>query len=151
MLVAGIGGGRRVAIPLSSVTRLENIPSDQVEQVGSREVVQYRGAILPLLRLNSHLGAYSEREGEDLVVVVYSAGSRSVAIVVDEIVDIVDDEAQVSSDIDDHGLLGSALIRDRIVEVLDVRAAILAADPKFYSITDAELAGLATNELQEAM
>ncbi|SDD25592.1 two-component system, chemotaxis family, sensor kinase CheA [Nocardioides lianchengensis] len=151
MLIAGIGGGRRVAIPLSSVTRLENIPTDQVEQVGSREVVQYRGAILPLLRLNSHLGAYSEREGEDLVVVVYSAGSRSVAIVVDEIVDIVDDEAQVSSDIDDHGLLGSALIRDRIVEVLDVRAAILAADPKFYSITDAELAGLATNELQEAM
>lgn len=151
MLVAGIGGGRRVAIPLSSVTRLENIPTDQVEQVGSREVVQYRGAILPLLRLNSHLGAYSEREGEDLVVVVYSAGSRSVAIVVDEIVDIVDDEAQVSSDIDDHGLLGSALIRDRIVEVLDVRAAILAADPKFYSITDAELEGLATNELQEAM
>lgn len=151
MLIAGIGGGRRVAIPLSSVTRLENIPTDQVEQVGSREVVQYRGAILPLLRLNSHLGAYSEREGEDLVVVVYSAGSRSVAIVVDEIVDIVDDEAQVNSDIDDHGLLGSALIRDRIVEVLDVRAAILAADPKFYSITDAELAGLATNELQEAM
>lgn len=151
MLIAGIGGGRRVAIPLSSVTRLENIPTDQVEQVGSREVVQYRGAILPLLRLNTHLGAYSEREGEDLVVVVYSAGSRSVAIVVDEIVDIVDDEAQVSSDIDDHGLLGSALIRDRIVEVLDVRAAILAADPKFYSITDAELAGLATNELQEAM
>jgi two-component system chemotaxis sensor kinase CheA len=151
MLIAGIGGGRRVAIPLSSVTRLENIPTDQVEQVGSREVVQYRGAILPLLRLNNHLGAYSEREGEDLVVVVYSAGSRSVAIVVDEIVDIVDDETQVSSDIDDHGLLGSALIRDRIVEVLDVRAAILAADPKFYSITDAELAGLATNELQEAM
>jgi two-component system chemotaxis sensor kinase CheA len=149
MLVAGIGGGRRVAIPLSSVTRLENIAASSVEVVGSREVVQYRGAILPLLRLDRHLGAISERAGDDLVVVVYSAGDRSVAIVVDEIIDIVDEETEVHSDIDDHGLVGSTLIRDRIVEVLDVRAAILAADPKFYSepAVDLDL----RNELQEAV
>ncbi|MCW2772938.1 MAG: CheA signal transduction histidine kinase [Nocardioides sp.] len=149
MLVAGIGGGRRVAIPLSSVTRLENIAASSVELVGSREVVQYRGAILPLLRLDRHLGAISERDGDDLVVVVYSAGSRSVAIVVDEIIDIVDEEADVHSDVDDHGLLGSALIRDRIVEVLDVRAAILAADPKFYTAPELE-AGL-HDQLQQAV
>jgi two-component system chemotaxis sensor kinase CheA len=149
MLVAGIGGGRRVAIPLSSVTRLENVAASSVEVVGSREVVQYRGAILPLLRLDRHLGAMSERAGDDLVVVVYSAGSRSVAIVVDEIIDIVDEETEVHSDIDDHGLVGSTLIRDRIVEVLDVRAAILAADPKFYSDPEVDLD--VRNELQEAV
>ena len=141
MLVAGVGGGRRVAIPLSSVTRLENIGSSSIEVVGSREVVQYRGAILPLLRLDRYLGATSERAGDDLVVVVYSAGERSVAIVVDEIVDIVEDETAAQSDIDDHGLLGSALIRDRIVEVLDVRAAILAADPRFYDLPATDVAG----------
>ena len=147
VLVAGIGGGRRVAIPLSSVTRLESIPTSSVEVVGSREVVQYRGAILPLLRLDRHLGAVGERVADDLVVVVYSAGSRSVAIVVDEIVDIVEEEAQVRSDIDDHGLLGSTLIRDRIVEVLDVRAAILAADPDFYTAPELTLG----DDLQEAV
>ena len=147
VLVAGIGGGRRVAIPLSSVTRLESIPTSSVEVVGSREVVQYRGAILPLLRLDRHLGAIGDRVADDLVVVVYSAGSRSVAIVVDEIVDIVEEEAQVRSDIDDHGLLGSTLIRDRIVEVLDVRAAILAADPDFYSAPELALG----DDLQEAV
>ena len=83
------------------------------------------------------------------MVVVYSAGYRSVAIVVDEIVDIVDEESEVRSDIDDHGLLGSTLIRDRIVEVLDVRAAILAADPNFYAAPEFE-AGLDA-DLQEAM
>jgi two-component system chemotaxis sensor kinase CheA len=149
MLVAGIGGGRRVAVPLSSVTRLENIAASSVELVGSREVVQYRGAILPLLRLDRHLGATSERDGDDLVVVVYSAGSRSVAIVVDEIIDIVDEVADVHSAVDDYGLLGSTLIRDRIVEVLDVRAAILAADPKFYAAP--ELEAELHDELQEAV
>ena len=37
------------------------------------------------------------------------------------------------SDIDDLGLLGSAVIGDRVTELLDVRAAILAADPAFYA------------------
>jgi two-component system chemotaxis sensor kinase CheA len=141
VLVAGIGGGRQVAIPLSSVTRLEHIPAASVERVGSREVVQYRGDILPLLRLDRHLGSVGEREGTDLVVVVYSSEGRSVAIVVDEIVDIVEGEVAVRSDIDDVGLLGSAVIRDRITELLDVRAAVLAADPGFYTAREEHQAG----------
>jgi two-component system, chemotaxis family, sensor kinase CheA len=68
-----------------------------------------------------------------LEVIVYADHGRSVAIVVEEILDIVDGEAAVQSDIDDLGLLGSAVIGDRVTELLDVRAAILAADPAFYA------------------
>jgi two-component system, chemotaxis family, sensor kinase CheA len=104
-----------------------------VEKVGNREVVQYRGAILPIVRLDRHLGAYGETDREVLEVIVYADQGRSVAIVVEEILDIVDGEAAVRSDIDDLGLLGSAVLGDRVTELLDVRAAILAADPAFYS------------------
>ncbi|CAA9265714.1 MAG: Signal transduction histidine kinase CheA / CheW-like domain, partial [uncultured Blastococcus sp.] len=133
MLLAAIGGGRRVAIPLDTVTRLEQVRADAVEKVGNREVVQYRGAILPMVRLDRHLGAYGESDREILEVIVYSDRSRSVAIVVEEILDIVDGEDAVRSDIDDLGLLGSAVLGDKVTELLDVRAAILAADPAFYS------------------
>jgi two-component system, chemotaxis family, sensor kinase CheA len=133
MLLAAIGGGRRVAIPLDTVTRLEQVRSETVERVGSREVVQYRGAILPIVRLDRHLGAFGDSEREVLEVIVYADHGRSVAIVVEEILDIVDGEAAVQSDIDDLGLLGSAVIGDRVTELLDVRAAILAADPMFYA------------------
>jgi two-component system chemotaxis sensor kinase CheA len=133
MLLAAIGGGRRVAIPLDTVTRLEQVRSETVERVGSREVVQYRGAILPIVRLDRHLGAFGDSDRETLEVIVYADHGRSVAIVVDEILDIVDGEAAVQSDIDDLGLLGSAVIGDRVTELLDVRAAILAADPAFYN------------------
>ncbi len=141
LLVAAIGGGRQVALPLSAVTRLEHVARAAVETVGSREAVRYRGDILPLLRLDRHLGACSTREGDDLVVVVYSAAGRSVAIVVDEIIDIVDGDVGARSDMDAPGLLGSAVIRDRIVELLDVRAAILAADPQFYAAEVRDAAG----------
>jgi two-component system, chemotaxis family, sensor kinase CheA len=133
MLLAAIGGGRRVAIPLDTVTRLEQVRSETVERVGSREVVQYRGAILPIVRLDRHLGAFGGDEREVLEVIVYADHGRSVAIVVEEILDIVDGEASVHSDIDDLGLLGSTVIGDRVTELLDVRAAILAADPAFYA------------------
>jgi two-component system chemotaxis sensor kinase CheA len=133
MLLAAIGGGRRVAIPLDTVTRLEQVRTDSVEKVGNREVVQYRGAILPIVRLDRHLGAYGETDREVLEVIVYADHGRSVAIVVEEILDIVDGEAAVRSDIDDMGLLGSAVLGDKVTELLDVRAAILAADPAFYS------------------
>jgi two-component system chemotaxis sensor kinase CheA len=133
MLLAAIGGGRRVAIPLDTVTRLEQVRADSVEKVGNREVVQYRGAILPIVRLDRHLGAYGETDREVLEVIVYADHGRSVAIVVEEILDIVDGEAAIRSDIDDLGLLGSAVLGDRVTELLDVRAAILAADPAFYN------------------
>ncbi|MGY1707735.1 chemotaxis protein CheA [Geodermatophilus sp. SYSU D00697] len=135
MLLAAIGGGRRVAIPLDTVTRLEQVRTESVERVGNREVVQYRGAILPIVRLDRHLGAYGETDREVLEVIVYSDHGRSVAIVVEEILDIVDGEAAVRSDIDDLGLLGSAVLGDKVTELLDVRAAILAADPAFYTAT----------------
>jgi two-component system chemotaxis sensor kinase CheA len=142
MLLAAIGGGRRVAIPLDTVTRLEQVRTESVEKVGNREVVQYRGAILPIVRLDRHLGAYGESDREVLEVIVYSDHGRSVAIVVEEILDIVDGEAAVRSDIDDMGLLGSAVLGDKVTELLDVRAAILAADPAFYSTLPAALTPL---------
>jgi two-component system, chemotaxis family, sensor kinase CheA len=104
--------------------------------------VQYRGAILPIVRLDRHLGAYGESDREVLEVIVYSDHGRSVAIVVEEILDIVDGEAAVRSDIDDMGLLGSAVLGDKVTELLDVRAAILAADPAFYSTLPAALTSL---------
>ncbi len=143
MLLAAIGGGRRVAIPLDTVTRLEQIKTATVERVGSREVVQYRGAILPIVRLDQHLGARSsygyadEPTSDTLEVIVYADRDRSVAIVVEEILDIVDDTEVQHSDIDDMGLLGSAVFGDKVTELLDVRAAILAADPGFYAFDTA--------------
>jgi two-component system chemotaxis sensor kinase CheA len=149
MLLAAIGGGRRVAIPLDTVTRLEQVRVESVERVGNREVVQYRGAILPMVRLDRHLGSYGESEREVLEVIVYSDHGRSVAIVVEEILDIVDGETAIRSDIDDMGLLGSAVLGDKVTELLDVRAAILAADPAFYSTAASALPMATPTDLLE--
>ena len=58
VLVAGIGDGRRVAIPLSAVTRLERLPAEVLEHVG-----QPRGRAVP--RLDHPGGAARPRAGLD--------------------------------------------------------------------------------------
>jgi two-component system chemotaxis sensor kinase CheA len=131
--VASIGGGRRVAMPLGSVTRLEQISVQAVELVGDREVVQYRGSILPRVRLDRLLGSGGLDAEESLHVVVHTRAGRSVGLVVESIVDILDDVADEHSDVADTGLLGSAVLGERVTELLDVRAAILAADPGFFA------------------
>jgi two-component system chemotaxis sensor kinase CheA len=133
LLVTAVGE-RRVAIPLDTVTRLEEFPRDRIEHAGSREVVQYRGQILPLVRLSHLLGAYGEEpEGDTVSVVVYSEGGRSVALVVDRIVDIAENSTTARRDAEEDGLVGTAVIQQRVTELLDVRRAILAADPNFYT------------------
>ncbi|MFI2753226.1 chemotaxis protein CheA [Cellulomonas sp. P22] len=141
VLVVGIGHGRRVAMPLASVARLELVRSEHVELVGGREVIQYRGTILPLARLDRVLRVpgRAHEDPEELLLVVYTHAGRSVGLVVDEIVDIVDDDAAQHSDIEDTGLLGSTVLGERVTELLDVRGAVLAADPSFY---DADVLGL---------
>ncbi|WIM96113.1 chemotaxis protein CheA [Actinoplanes oblitus] len=139
LLVTAVGE-RRVAIPLDTVTRLEEFPRDRIEHAGSREVVQYRGQILPLVRLSHLLGAYGEElEGDTVSVVVYSEGGRSVALVVDRIVDIAENSTTARRDAEEDGLVGTAVIQQRVTELLDVRRAILAADPNFYTDASDEM------------
>lgn len=131
LLVARIGEGRLVAMPLAGVARLEHVRADEVETVGDREVVQYRGSILPLARVDTLVGATPE-DRDELLLVVYERGSRSAALVVEDIVDIVEDHAE-HSDIDAAGLVGSTVVHGRVTELLDLHAALLAADHDFES------------------
>jgi len=88
-----------------------------------------------VLRLNHLLGGYDTGEPAATVpVVVYTEADRSVALAVERILDIVEHNLtdHTSRDFGDDGLLGSTVIQHRVTELLDVRRAILAADPLFH-------------------
>ena len=124
-LLVGLGGDRRIGIPLSQVDRLEEFPRRSVERSAGREVTQYRGHILPLLRLDALLGdgvSPDELPGSLQVVVCASAGRR-VGLVVDRILDVVDAAADPRGSAG-HGIAGSAIIQDRVTDLLDVPALV---------------------------
>jgi two-component system chemotaxis sensor kinase CheA len=135
LLLLGIGREGRMAIPLSMVARLEEFPPTMVERAGTREVVQYRGRILPLVRLAQSLPGTEAEDGpsdEPLQVVVYAEGGRSVGLVVNRILDIVEDTVHVEECAIQDGLLGSAVIQQRVTDLLDVHGLIRSLDPTFF-------------------
>jgi two-component system chemotaxis sensor kinase CheA len=125
-LLFRIGKGGRMAIPLSLVSRLEEFPATKIERYAGREVIQYRDQIMPLVRLAEALGYAGAAESELLQVVVYSASGRSVGLVVDEILDITDEAAEVQQIQQVKTIKGAAVIQQRVTDLLDVPALLAA-------------------------
>lgn len=125
LLVVDVGDGRQFAIPTSIVTRLENIPSSAIERSDSGEVLQYRGDIMPIVRLGHLLGVVDKRvdEPRELEVIVYSDEDRSCGFAVHEILDIVDAELKLAPGFEDRDsrLLSTTVIHNRVTDVLNLR------------------------------
>ncbi|HWF41423.1 MAG TPA: chemotaxis protein CheW [Acidothermaceae bacterium] len=132
LLVVAVGD-RRLGVPLSMVTRLEEISRDRIEHVGQREVVQYRGQLLPLGRLSTMLGVQAVADAAaQLKVIVYTQGRRSVGLVVDAVVDIATEAPASRGDVDAFGVSGVVVVQDLVTELLDMEQAIMATDPRFF-------------------
>jgi two-component system chemotaxis sensor kinase CheA len=139
LLLFRSGRTGRMAVPLSQVARLEEFPANLVEHAAGKLVVQYRGQIMPLIRVSEVLepGRGSEAQTESssgqgtLQVVVYAERGRSVGLIVDQILDIVD-ETVVREKLAVHdGILGSAVVQQRITDLLDVPALVRSHHPEY--------------------
>ena len=134
VLLFQYGEGGRMAVNLALVARLEEFPGDSVEIAADQEVVQYRGQIMPLLRvsevLESKRGKSEHKDQESLHVVVYSDQGRSVGLVVDRILDIVEESFVMQPQAGRKGILGSAVIQKRVTDILDVPGLIAAANQR---------------------
>ncbi len=142
LLLAEIGDGGRLAIPLRAVDRLEELSTALIECAGGTPAVQYRDRILPLVSIAGTLGfagAAPVETGQDrlLQVVVHSVGDRSIGLVVERILDIVEEVVRIQRPSPKAGVIGSAVIQSRVTEVLDVDAFVRLAEPAFFLETAA--------------
>ena len=117
LLVFRAGSSQPKAVPLSLVTRLEEIDARKIELSNGRHMVQYRGHLMPLVSMNDSVRVKSEGAQP---LLVFSDGARSMALVVDEIIDIVEDRLDIQVGGDNSGVLGSAIIKGQATEIIDV-------------------------------
>ena len=117
LLVFRAGSMQPKAVPLSLVTRLEEIDAQKIELSNGRHMVQYRGHLMPLVSMSENVRVKGEGAQP---LLVFSDGSRSMALVVDEIVDIVDDTLNIQVASENPGVLGSAIVRGHATEIIDV-------------------------------
>lgn len=81
-----IVGDEKYAIPLGNIQTIESIRPDDVKAVQQKEVINLRGNIIPIIRLNEILDCQSAKaEDEDLVVVIVKKGDKQAGLVIDEL------------------------------------------------------------------
>lgn len=117
LLVFRGGGESLKAVPLSLVTRLEEIEASSIEWSSSRPVVQYRGRLMPLVSCDEDLAI--KRQGMQSLL-VFSDGDVSMGLAVAEIVDIVEEKLDIELLAERSDLVGSAIVRGRTTEIVNV-------------------------------
>ncbi|QIJ74518.1 response regulator [Methylobacterium sp. NI91] len=117
LLVFKGGAGGFKAVPLSLVTRLEEVDASKIEHLGGRPLIQYRGRLMPLVPADPGIEIRSEG---NQALVVFSDGDRAMGLVVDEIVDIVEERLDIEISADRSDLIGSAVLRGRATDIINI-------------------------------
>jgi len=116
LLVFRAGTSQPKAVPLGLVTRLEEIATDKIELSNGRYMVQYREQLMPLVQM---AGVEVQTQGAQPIL-VFADDGRSMGLVVDEIIDIVEERLNIEVAGSQDGILGSAVIKGQATEVIDV-------------------------------
>ena len=79
-------GGEKYAIPLGSIQTIEDVEPAEIKYVQAKEVINLRGTVIPLIRLNEVLDNESTKKpDENLLVIIVKKGDKLAGLVVDEL------------------------------------------------------------------
>ena len=79
-------GDEKYAISLGSINIIEDIPVSEIKYVQTKEVVNLRGTVIPLIRLDDVLDIEHKEDEESLTVVVVKKGDKLAGLVVDRLI-----------------------------------------------------------------
>jgi len=112
-------GGRRAAVPLADVLRIEQLPASRIEYIGYRPVLNFEGQLMPVDDSGGILPAAEADPDAKIIVVVCREGSRHVGIAVSHVLDVAS-----GADLFEAGTSqrtgGVTLLKERVTGVVDL-------------------------------
>ncbi|PLX53913.1 MAG: hybrid sensor histidine kinase/response regulator [Desulfobacteraceae bacterium] len=121
------------AIPINHVERIEKIKNTDIEEVGGKKVMKYRGGSLALFTIDQVAQVKPMAIKEDLLVIVVNIADREVGIMAVGPVDA----REISVEVDDEtlkqqGILGSTIIGDHTTLLVDVYGLVHTLNPEWF-------------------
>lgn len=128
-LVCRTGAGRRIAVPLHGVTRLETVTAADLQPVAGRQVVRRGEGFTPVVDVDSLLGGSATQTPPAFHVVVLGTPAGSIGLAVRQIMDVAAAESPLQADLAAAGVTGSLSLGGIATEVLDLADASIASSP----------------------
>lgn len=123
----------RFAVSMGIVARIERIRTDQIDTVGGKLLLQYRGASLPLLSLESHTSAKPRCETPHVFVVVFDVRGKEVGLIAPSLEDIREVRCTVdTATLREPGVAGSLVIDDTTTRIIDLFELAQKAEPAWF-------------------
>jgi two-component system chemotaxis sensor kinase CheA len=119
------GPGAPKVLPLSLVSRIEMVETSRIESSDGRLMVLLQGRLMPIVPISSHI----DMSQPSYPVLVVATENRSIGLMAEEIVDILEEKLEIQLASTNSELVGSAEIRGEAVELIDVSHFIRMADP----------------------
>ena len=133
LLVFRSAEDEQFAVPLGLVARIEKIKKADIEIVGGRKVIQYRGGTLTLFTIDEVAKVKPLVAKEDLIAIVFDIGGREVGLLATGPVDSM----EVAIEFDDttlkqKGILGSAIIDNQTTLMVDIFGLAETLNPQWF-------------------
>jgi len=122
------------AVPLGIVERIERIKVVNIETVGGKKVIQYRGGSLPLFSLDEVANVKPLPKSEQLEVIVFTLAEREVGLMVRPPVDAVDVTVKIDNvTLKQPGIMGSAIIGNHTTLLVDIYELVKTINPDWFN------------------
>ena len=146
LLVFRSAENEQFAAPLNMVERIEKIKATDIETVGGKRVIRYRGGSLPLISVDQVAMVQPLADVEDLLVIVFIICGREIGLLAIGPVDAVELSLEVDGQtLKQAGIMGSAIINDHTTLMVDIYEIVQTLNPEWFENMEA-----ATNEAGEA-
>ncbi len=128
-LVCRTAAGRRIAMPLALVRRLENVPANDLQSVGAKRVVRRGDAFTPVVDADGLLGSPSAVPADTVRLVVVGDNDGSIGLSVQQILDVESADTPLQPSLASCGVVGSLSLGGIATEVIDIDSARAANQP----------------------
>ncbi|AGF79541.1 chemotaxis protein histidine kinase-like protein [Desulfocapsa sulfexigens DSM 10523] len=121
------------AVPLNQVERIEKIKRSDIEELGGKRVMQYRGGSLSLIAVDDVAMVQPIADCDDLLVIVFNIANQLVGLLAIGPIDAI----EISVSVDDvtlkqPGVMGSTIIDRQTTMLIDIFEIVGALFPEWF-------------------
>lgn len=126
------------AVPLGLVERVEKIKKQDIEKVGGKNVMQYRGSSLPLFAIEEVAQVKPLADKEDLLVIVFSIGGKDIGLLATPPLDATEEVLNIDDvTLKQPGIMGSAIIGEHTTLMVNIFGLVESLNPEWFEKKEA--------------
>jgi two-component system, chemotaxis family, sensor kinase CheA len=134
LLIIENAPGQFFAVPLGLVERIEKIHTAQIEMIGNRRAMKYRGGSLPLFGIEEFADVGARPEDSTLFAIIFKFGGREGGLLASSVIDVID----TNVDLDEFthkqpGIFGSLIISEQITMLVDLHGITAHCMPEWVT------------------